>query len=125
MKIRKEDVPVTLQAPGTIMRAQPNYGSMTAAFNELAKGTDFTPLLAGLEHNSCHCPHWGYILEGALVIKYDSSEEEILKAGDIFYLPPGHTAIVEENVKFVDFSPTKELNEVMAHVANKMAELSA
>jgi len=43
MKINKEDIPVTMQSPGMIMRSQPNYGSMTVAFNELPKGIDIAP----------------------------------------------------------------------------------
>lgn len=124
MKINKKDIPVTMQSPGTIMRAQPDYGGMTVGFNELPKGTDITPLLQGLKHNSCQCPHWGYVLEGAMLIKYDNGNEEILQTGDVFYLPPGHTGIVQENLKLLDFSPSKEFNEVMEHIGRKMAELA-
>ena len=35
------------------------------------------------------------------------------------------TAIVDEDVKFIDFSPTKEIDEVMANVFKTMDELSA
>lgn len=122
MKINKEDLPVTMQSPGTIMRAQAGYGGMTAAFNELPKGTDLTPLLQGLKNDSCQCPHWGYIAAGAMLIKYDDGKEEVLQAGDVFYLPPGHTGIVQEDLKIIDFSPSTELNEVMEHIGRKMAE---
>ena len=124
MKIKKEDIPVTMEAPGTIMRGLPGLGGMTVAFNEIPAGTDFSPLLQGLKNDSCHCPHWGYVVEGELRIKYDDGTEENLATGDVFYLPPGHTAIVEKDLKFLDFSPEKELNEVMSHIAKKMAELS-
>jgi hypothetical protein len=124
MKIQKEDIPVTMQAPGTTMRGLPGYGGMTVAFNEIPAGTDFTPLLEGLKNNSCHCPHWGYVVEGVIRVKYDNGTEETLRAGDVFYLPPGHTAIVEEDLKFLDFSPEKELKEVMDHINNKMAAMS-
>ena len=63
MKINKESIPTTMEAPGTKMRAQADFGGMTVCFNELPKGTDFTPLLKGLNNDSCHCPHWGYTLE--------------------------------------------------------------
>ncbi|QJW90175.1 hypothetical protein HNV11_12715 [Spirosoma taeanense] len=125
MKTKKEDIPVTMEAPGTTMRALPGYGGMTVAFNELPAGTDFSPLLAGLPNNSCHCPHWGYVVEGALKLKYDDGTEETVTTGDVFYLPPGHTAIVEKDLKFIDFSPEKELNEVMGHIAKKMTEFSS
>jgi ribosomal protein L16 Arg81 hydroxylase len=107
------------------MRSIPGYGGMTVGFNQIPAGTDFTPLLNGLRNNSCHCPHWGYMMEGELLVKYDDGTEESLTAGDVFYMPPGHTAIVKKDMKFLDFSPEKELNEVMSHIAKKMAELSA
>ena len=125
MKINKDDLPVAMEGPGTIMKNQAGYRGMTVAFNTLPAGTDFTPLLKGLKNDSCHCPHWGYMISGELLIKYDDGTEEILKEGDVFYLPPGHTAIVQKDMQFLDFSPSKELNEVMENVNKRMAELSA
>ena len=124
MNIKKEEIPLTMQAPGTIMRGLPGYGGMTVAFNELPAGTDFTPMFQGLKNNSCHCPHWGYLLEGELLIKYDDGTEEMISTGDVFYMQPGHTAIVQKDTKFIDFSPEKELKEVLDHVSKKMAEFS-
>lgn len=123
MKINKEDIPVTMEAPGTVMRALPGFGGMTVAYHTLPKGTDFTPLLKGLQNDSCHCPHWGYIVEGSMRVIYDDGKEEVLEAGDVFYLPPGHTAIVEADLSLMDFSPTKELDEVMENVGRVMAEM--
>ncbi len=123
MKINKEKIPTTMQSPDTTMRALPNYGGMTVCFNELPKGTDFTPLLEGLDNDSCHCAHWGYVFEGSMQVIYDDGKEEVIRAGDVFYLPPGHTAIVQEDIKFIDFNPTKEFDEVIGHVGKKMAEL--
>ena len=124
MKIRKENIPITMQAPGTTMRALPGYGGMTVAFNEVPAGTDLTPLLQGLRNNSCHCPHWGYIVEGQMLVIYDDGTEERLTAGDVFYLPPGHTGMVEKDLKIIDFNPEREFKEVMDHIAQKMAGLS-
>jgi hypothetical protein len=124
MKIRKEDLPVLMEAPGTVMRSTTGYGGMTVAFNELPAGTDFGPLLKGLKNDSCHCPHWGYIVEGELVMQYDDGSKETLSEGDVFYMPPGHTGQVTKNVKLLDFSPTKEMTEVMEHIGKRMAELS-
>jgi hypothetical protein len=122
MKTKKENIPVTMEAPGTVMRAQSGYGGMAVGFNELPAGTDFTPLLQGLANNSCHCPHWGYILEGSIKLIYDDGTEEVTSAGDVFYWQPGHTAIVEEDVKLIDFSPEKEFGELMDHISKKMVE---
>ncbi|MCU0382316.1 MAG: cupin domain-containing protein [Chitinophagaceae bacterium] len=125
MKMKKEDIPVTMQGPGTTMRGLPGYGGMTVAFNEIPAGTDFSPLLQGLKNDSCQCPHWGYIVEGEMLVNYTDGTAETLTTGDIFYLPPGHTARVEKDLKFLDFSPEKELKEVMDHIARKMAEATA
>jgi hypothetical protein len=124
MKINKEEIPVAMEAPGTIMRSIKGFGGMTVGFNQVPAGTDFAPLLQGLRNNSCQCPHWGYMVEGELIIKYDDGKEETLTAGDIFYMPPGHTAAVTKDMKFLDFSPEKELDLVMEHIAKKMAEIS-
>lgn len=124
MKIKKEEIPVTMESPGTSMRAITGYGGMTLAFNELPAGTDFAPLLAGLKNDSCQCPHWGYIIAGEIEIKYDDGSIDILSAGDAFYMPPGHTGIVHKDLKILDFSPEKELKEVMDHIAHKIEQLS-
>jgi hypothetical protein len=123
MKIKKEDIPVTMEAPGTIMRTLPGFGGMTVAFSEMPAGTDFTPFLEGLDNNSCHCPHYGYIFEGSVRLIYDDGTEEVTKAGEVFYWKPGHTAIVEEDLKLMDFSPDKEMDEVVSHLLKKMEEM--
>jgi hypothetical protein len=122
MKIKKEDLPVIMEGPGLKMRLQSGFGHMDAVFHQLPKGMDFTPVLKGLGNDSCHCPHWGYIFEGAFRFIYDDGTEETFEAGDIFYAPEGHTAIVDEDLKFIDFSPTKEHQEVLANVAKVMSE---
>ena len=124
MKISKDAIPVRMESPGTVMRTLPGYGGMTVAFNEMPAGTDISPLLEGLEHDSCQCPHWGYIVEGTVLIKYDDGKEEKLNAGDVFYFPHGHTAIVEKDLKIIDFSPEEELKIVMDHIEKKLAAFS-
>lgn len=123
MKININDIPIMMQTPDSLLRNMTGYGGMTIAYNELPKGFDFTPLLHGLENNSCHCPHWGYIIQGAIRIVSDDGSEEVSQTGDIYYWPKGHTAIVEEDLKFIEFSPEKELNEVLEHVGKRMVEL--
>ena len=79
--------------------------------------------LKGLPNDSCHVPHWGYIFEGAFRFIYDDGTEEVFEEGDVFYAPAGHTAIVDKDLRFIDFSPTKENNELMANVGRVMAEM--
>ena len=78
MKLNKENIPITLQAPNTKMCVQTGFGSMTVGYNVLPKGTDFTPLLKGLNNDSCHCPRWGYVMEGAMLVISDDGNEEVI-----------------------------------------------
>ena len=97
------------------------WGGMTISINELPAGTDFAPLLEGLKNNSCQVPHWGYILKGSIRLNYDDGKEVILKSGDVFYMAPGHKAFATEDVKLMDFSPEKEMKELINHVEKKIA----
>lgn len=66
MNLNKIYIPVALEGPGTVMRTKDNFGGMTVCINELPKGTDFILLLEGLDSDSCHCPNWGFVLNGKL-----------------------------------------------------------
>lgn len=120
MKYNKSILPVLLEANGSVMRRKSGFGSMDANYHTLVKGTDFTPLLKGLPNDSCHCPHWGYIIKGSMLFIYDDGTEEVFSEGDLYYAPAGHTAMAEEDLELIDFSPTKEHEEVLAHVAKVM-----
>jgi hypothetical protein len=124
MKLKIEEIPVIMEGPGTVMRRQAGLGNMDIGYIELPKGADFTPLLKGLSNDNCCCPHWGYIFQGVFRIIYDDGNEDLLTEGDIFYLPGGHTAIVEEDLKCFMFSPDKMHGEVLDHAMKKMAEMS-
>ena len=56
-------------------------------------------------------------IAGSIAIGYTNGHEETVRAGDLFYLPPGHTAKTDEGVTFVEFSPARELQEVYDHVS--------
>lgn len=99
------------------------WGGFTVAVNSMPAGTDLAPLLMGLKNNSCQVPHWGYIIKGALRLQYDDGKEVILKAGDLFYMSPGHKAKAEEDLKLLDFSPQDEFKELVVHLEKKAAEL--
>ncbi len=108
--------------PRTSMRNQHGLGGMAVGYVELPGGVDFGPMFVGLPQDMCPAPHWGYVLEGAMQIKYPGGKEETIKAGEVFYWPAPHTGKVDKGVKFIDFSPSAEFTQVMDHIASKMAE---
>lgn len=119
----KTHIPVNEFPKDMIVNHVEGWGGMTVAINEPPAGADFAPLLKGLKNNSCQVPHWGYLQKGAIRLKYDDGKEEVLSAGEVFYMPPGHTAMVEKNAKLIDFSPQQEFKAVVNHIEAKVAEM--
>jgi len=120
LKMRKEEMPVALELPVAKFRVA-EWGNSAVAYVELSAGADATPLLAGLPDDNCQCPHWGYMLKGAIHVRYQDGKEEICRAGETFYWPAGHTVWVKEDTSFIEFSPKSELKEVYDHIGKKVA----
>ncbi len=127
MKIAKQDLPATIDAPGAVARQVQDfgrvdgYGTIAGEWFSLAAGTDIAPLLTGLPADSCHAPHWGYLLEGEVTVRYVDATEETIRGGDLFYWPPGHSVRVGQDAEIILFSPAQEHNEVLAHIGARMA----
>jgi hypothetical protein len=113
------ELPAFMDSPGAVIRGA-DWGDMRCVQIELGPGTDLGPLLKGLPDDHCQVPHWGYVLAGSITVGYSDGQEEILRAGDLFYLPPGHTPKTDEGVTFVEFSPARELQEVYDHVGRQV-----
>jgi hypothetical protein len=64
------------------------WGEMHVECDIYKKQMDFTPLLKGLPNDRDQCPHWGIVLKGQMRVIYDG-KEEIVKAGEAYYMPPG------------------------------------
>lgn len=125
MHITKMDIPVRLQAPGAIARQVPDFGvaegAIGAEYFSLATGTDLAPLLAGLDGDACHAPHWGYLIQGRVVVTYTDGGTESCSAGDVFHWPAGHSVRVEDDAELILFSPQDSHGAVMDHIASKLA----
>ena len=119
MRATRDELPILFgEEPATIRGA--DWGELRSMIVSLPTGTDLGPLLQGLPNDLCPCPHWGYIIKGRVRMTY-ADEVEILRAGDLFYWPPGHTPFVEEDVEFVEFSRPAEHQPVLDHVARVAA----
>ena len=127
MHLAKDAVPVKIDVPGATARQITDFGdaagcgSLAGEYFSLVGGTDIAPLLEGLDDDSCHAPHWGYVITGELVVTYTGGSSETCSGGDLFYWPPGHSIRVERDAEVILFSPQKEHNEVLDHMIAKMA----
>ena len=126
MRIAKKDVPVRINTPGAVARQQLNfgdatgYGKISGEYFSLGAGADIAPLLVGLEGDLCQSPHWGYVLQGELTVTYANHTQEVIRGGDLFYWPPGHTVKVGADAEVVLFSPQTEHSLVIDHMLGKM-----
>src|SRR3954451_22428701 len=91
----------------------------TVSFVSITQSHDLAPMLASLPTGKCTCPHWGYVVKGRVIVRYDD-HEEVLEAGDAFYMPPGHAPEAEEGTELIQFSPTDQLAEVDAALGAAM-----
>ncbi|MFO7577488.1 MAG: cupin domain-containing protein [Pelovirga sp.] len=126
MRVDKNDVPVRIAVPGATARQLTDfgdatgYGKISGEYFSFAAGTDIASLLEGLQGDLCQSPHWGYVLEGRLTVRFADGHEETTGANDLFYWPPGHTVRAEEQTEMVMFSPQHEHSLVIDHILAKV-----
>lgn len=101
---------------------------ITIAFERYIEDADFGPLFRGLPDDRCQCPHWGYVVSGAVTFQY-ADGDEVCEAGEAFYIPPGHVPVKHApGTELVMFSPAAELRvteEAMERNMREMQELQA
>ena len=119
MKQARSDLPTRLAAGGVCIQAQ-DWGDINVARIRFPKGADATPLLAGMPQDLCQCPHWGTVLKGSITVRYADGREETVRAGDVYYWPPGHTVWVDEDYEAVEFSPSDAMGLVIDHLKSKL-----
>lgn len=124
MHITKNDIPVRVEAPGAVARQLPDFGVaegvIGAEYFSLGAGTDLAPLLAGLEGDVCHAPHWGYLIAGDVVVTYADGTDERCTTGDVFHWPAGHSVRVDEDAELILFSPQVSHGAVLDHIEAKL-----
>ncbi|EED32251.1 hypothetical protein NOR53_3178 [gamma proteobacterium NOR5-3] len=120
MKAKLEDLPQVRPELGDAVRGS-DWGEMASGLMTFPKGMDFCPLLEGLENNLCQCPHWGYMMTGQVKVTYSDGRTETVCGGEMYYWPPGHTILLEEDSQYVEFSPKEQMADVLAHVVSKMS----
>ena len=108
---------------GNIINMVGGWGGLAVVINEVPAGTDYTPVLVGLKDDLCQVPHWGYVEKGKLRIIDKNKKTTVVKGGEVFYMPPGHTVIIDEDSKVVEFSPEEGMHELNKHVQKRVAEM--
>ena len=99
------------------------WGNMQAGFETFKTELDMTPLLKGLPGDRCQCPHWGYVLKGRMVIRY-AGREEVVKAGDAYYMAPGHIPFFDAGTEVIEFSDKEAYGRTLEVIDKNLAALT-
>ena len=118
MRETQKDIPVMFEDEASFSR-DIEWGGMNVAWESWPAGMDGTPMFKGLPDDKCQCPHWGFMIKGQMTIKY-GDHEEIITAGDVYYLLAGHIPVIDEDCELVEFSPKGEYQKTMEVVQRNM-----
>jgi hypothetical protein len=122
MRASEQDLTIEMQVGDIVTRGE-NWDGQLVRHLSLPAGADFRPLLRGLPGDMCSCAHWGYVLSGSITLRYADGSQEVSRAGDMYYWPPGHTGWSDEGVTFVEISPAADLAPVLEHLAAQLLPL--
>ncbi len=116
MRAAPADVPVYAETPGFTSRLA-HCGEFDVTVESLAGGRDATELFRrAFPDGRCPVPHWGYLIRGRMRVGYPD-HEEVITAGEVWYMPPGHITSTEEDVENVVFTPRGEYEKLLAALA--------
>src|SRR5215203_2411700 len=107
MRIARDDIPTKIDVPGARARQTgqlgdaSKHGPLAAEYFSLGAGTDIAPLLEGLEGDACQAPHWGYVIEGNVVVSYTDGTSDTCVTGDVFHWPAKHSVRVVEDAEVI------------------------
>jgi hypothetical protein len=118
-KTSKATASATVRAEGYEGHQEKLEGGYFVSIERYTKDVDLTPMFKGLPDDRCLCEHWGYVLSGAVTYKTPHGDETF-RAGDAFYLAPGHTHILTTGAEMVEFSRTAEHDRVAEVVRKNM-----
>ena len=118
MHASKDVLPVETLVGGYEARLV-EWGDYTAYFERIPASTDYTAF-----YDRCECPHMGYVFKGKLLFVHSNGNEEVVSAGEMYYIPPGHVFHVLEDAETVEFSPSLAYRQHMEKVARNMAAAS-
>ena len=118
MRASKDELSKVLETDEMVMY-EGVWGEMHVEYDIFKKRFDVTPFLKGLPNDRDPCPHWGIIVKGQMTMIVNG-KREVIKAGDAYYMPPGHTAIVDAGTEGWEFSPNDKLKKTMEVIIRNM-----
>ncbi len=121
MRGSREELPIAMEREGFVFRGA-TWGEMHVEIDTFNEEFDITPLLKGFPDDMAPGPQWGYVFTGCVRVKY-KDREEVVNAGDVFYMEPGHTAVFEAGTEVMILTPEEELRKAAAIMERNRAAM--
>ena len=113
------DLPTMVALPDGSTIKQIEWGGMSVELGAFNNEADPGPLFAGLPDDRCQCQHWGYVLKGELRFSF-ADRVEVFRAGDAYYVGPGHLPVLGDGVQYVEFTPADQAHATMEVIGRNM-----
>jgi hypothetical protein len=102
-------LPVTMDVPQGTARAVA-WGGINIGHAEIRQSIDLSPFLKGLPDDRRLSNLWGYVPKGRMRFTF-ADREEVYKAGDIYYVEPGHSVALKAGCAYLEFRPADEADK--------------
>ena len=112
MRVSRDELPISAQT-AEYTGTWAELGDMHFAFETCAAGYDMDALVKVFPDNACPAEHWGLIFRGTVRVEYTDGHEEILSAGDAFYIPSGHRPYMLEETELLQLTRKSAHNELV------------
>lgn len=119
MSTALDELPIEIDQ-GDLVTRYVEWGDMAVRYARLPAGTDMGPVLEGLPGDRCPSPHWGMVLEGAIRLLHGDGTDEVVRAGEAYHWPEGHTAITDEGTAFLEIGPVDAMRQFGDHAKAKL-----
>lgn len=102
-----------------------DLGGHTVGFEAFTEDADPAPLFQGLPDDRCQCLHWGVVLKGTLIYNHADGSEDVIGAGEAYYVGPGHLPRFTAGTEIVEFCPTAQLAQTLEVVTRNLETAGA
>lgn len=122
MKTRFDEMPVLVEPVMGVSIRGAAEGGMVVTRMHFPAGVDLSEVLPG---RFCPVPHWGLVLEGRVVIRYDDGTDDVAEAGDAYYMRPGHAPSFDADTTMIEVSPEAEMLDILHRVMGAVDQRTA
>jgi hypothetical protein len=117
--VSRETASEQIAFAGIEVRLENLEGGYSVCFESHTADADLAELFRGLPDDRAQLPRWGYVIKGRVGFRF-CEREETYRAGDAYFVPPGHTPVHYAGAEIVEFSPTEVLMETIPVVMKNL-----